>query len=305
MKTESNIVTLAEFDYATRAAYVDSVVSLAQSATNIGPDLVRRIYQLFAQAEMPTPNRIASLERMFLKKSPPAGFVPEVPNKDIAFSLIKDFLYVGEVSDKNMADKLVQQLITRFGINQDQLAFLRSWTEWENRILEKLGKPGAVVSEEDMPIELAKKGAAVGVPVATLYFSGSVVGLSAAGITSGLTTIGSASGLVMLGLNPMTAGIVVLTVGGIAIKKILDALFPSTREDEQIQAERAELEREARRLQELRRTYVGLLQMDADFFRRGKWWEIFTGRRRRRRMAVQLLRQVAASEGVGLQELAP
>jgi len=213
----------------------------------------------------------------------------------------KSQLYIGEVSDKSKADELVRYIVSRFSINQDQIAFLRSWTDWENRILEKLGKPGATVSEEDMPIELAKKATAVGVPIAALYFSGSVVGFSAAGITSGLAAIGNAAGLVALGLNPMTAGIVALIVGGIAIMKILDTIFPASRHDAQIEAQRAQLMREGQRLKELRRRYLSLLQMDADLFSRGRWWEIFTGRRRRRRMAVQLLRELAVSGRVALE----
>jgi hypothetical protein len=294
---------LAAQDYATRAAYVDAVVSVAQSAATITQDLMRRMYRLFAEADLSPEDRINALDRMFLKKGQPGGAPPEVPDREMAFSLVKDVLDIGEVSDSTKAAELISHIVTRFRITPEQVAFLTSWTEWENRILEKLGKPGATVSKEDIPIELGKKAAAVGVPVAALYFSGSVVGFSAAGITSGLAAIGRTLGLVGLGLNPMTAGIVGLIVGGIAVKKILDALFPSTRRDAQLEAQRAQLEQEARRLKELRDRCVALLKADADAFSWGRWWEIFTGRRRRRRMAVQLLRQLAASEEMAAREI--
>jgi hypothetical protein len=293
---KDTVATLAERDYPSRVAYVNAVVYIAQSAANISPDLIRRVYQLFTQADLLPEDRVHGLERIFLKKSQPDRPPPEVPDKDMALSLVRDLLYVGEVSDKNRADKSVSHLVTRFRINQDQVAFLISWTQWENRLFEKLGKPGATVSEKDMPVELAKKAAALGVPLATLYFSG-LAGFSAVGITSGLATLGTASGLVVLGLNPMTAGIAALIVGGIVIKKILDVVLPSTRQDAQIAEQRAQLEK----LSALRRKCVRLLQEDAVFFSRGRWWEIFTRRRRSRRMAVRLLRELAASEVAALE----
>jgi hypothetical protein len=42
------------------------------------------------------------------------------------------------------------------------------------------------------------------------------------GITSGLAAIGGYTGLTVLGLNPMTAGIAGLILGGVAVKKIAD-----------------------------------------------------------------------------------
>lgn len=57
-----------------------------------------------------------------------------------------------------------------------------------------------------MSITLASTAAAVGAPIAAVYISGSVVGLSAAGVTSGLATLG-------LGMG-MTGGLAVLGAVG-------------------------------------------------------------------------------------------
>lgn len=59
---------------------------------------------------------------------------------------------------------------------------------------------------------LAAKAAAVGTPIAAIYLSGSVVGLSAAGLTSGLAALGFGG---MLGLSGMTAGIGVAVLIGV------------------------------------------------------------------------------------------
>jgi uncharacterized tellurite resistance protein B-like protein len=63
----------------------------------------------------------------------------------------------------------------------------------------------------------------VGIPIAAVYFSGSVVGLSAAGITSGLAALGIGG---VLGLSSMVTGIGIAVVIGagayMGINKLLD-----------------------------------------------------------------------------------
>lgn len=70
------------------------------------------------------------------------------------------------------------------------------------------------VSEFEKRIkEVASQAAAMGLPVAAIYFSGSVVGLSAAGFTSGLAALGLGG---VLGLSSMLTGIGVVIVAGVA-----------------------------------------------------------------------------------------
>ena len=64
--------------------------------------------------------------------------------------------------------------------------------------------------------DLASKAVAVGVPVTAIYLSGSVVGLSAAGITSGLAVLGLGG---ILGLSAMVTGIGVAIIAGAAAYK--------------------------------------------------------------------------------------
>ena len=71
---------------------------------------------------------------------------------------------------------------------------------------------------------MVAKAGAVGVPIAAVYFSGSVVGLSAAGITSGLATLGMGG---VLGFSSMVTGIgAAVLIGVVAyngIKKVTGA----------------------------------------------------------------------------------
>ena len=65
---------------------------------------------------------------------------------------------------------------------------------------------------------MAAQAASVGVPVAAVYLSGSVTGLSAAGIASGLATLGLGG---LLGLSAMVSGIgVAIVAGGAAYKGV-------------------------------------------------------------------------------------
>ena len=75
--------------------------------------------------------------------------------------------------------------------------------------------------------ETAAQAAAVGVPVAAVYLSGSVTGLSAAGIASGLAALGLGG---VLGLSAMVSGIgVAILGGGAAYKSVRWALGRSDR----------------------------------------------------------------------------
>jgi len=68
----------------------------------------------------------------------------------------------------------------------------------------------------DVAKRMVAQATAVGVPVAAIYLSGSVAGLSAAGITSGLAALGLGG---MLGLSAMVSGIGVAVIGGVAAYK--------------------------------------------------------------------------------------
>ena len=61
---------------------------------------------------------------------------------------------------------------------------------------------------------ISAKAAAVGVPIAAIYLTGSVTGLSASGITSGLAALGLGG---VLGLSSMVSGIGVAIILGVGI----------------------------------------------------------------------------------------
>ncbi len=132
----------------------------------------------------------------------------------VASSLIKDMLWISRadgtvspierasmeaVAREQFGDK-AEEVIRQAGESIDtEKAYVRgeiSVSEFETRIK-----------------QVASQAAALGLPVAAIYFSGSVVGLSAAGFTSGLAALGLGG---VLGLSSMLTGIGVVIVAGVA-----------------------------------------------------------------------------------------
>lgn len=99
---------------------------------------------------------------------------------------------------------------------------------------------------------LAAKSAAVGVPLVAVYLSGSVIGLSAAGITSGLAALGFGG---LFGLSAMVTGIGAVLVLGVAVYQIVRWLAGS--KEKELAALRERLMQEV--MHQLQRTVNALL----------------------------------------------
>lgn len=269
------------------AAYTDG---LATAIANLGrrdPDSLWTRYRIFASLSASPNIRREALWRAFGAPANSESLVLPA-STDARRALAADVLRLSSEPAANPLPAAIAPLLRRLDLDATQIEPLRQWIDWENDLLRRIGRGDATVPSDQYPIELAKRLAAVGIPLSALYFSGSVIGFSAVGITSGLASIGGASGLVALGLNPMTAGIAALILGSIAIKKILDVVSAD--------ASRKELERQIDDLTRLRLTAHEYMSADAAALEHGPWWEIFTGRRARRRAIVNSLREAMARQ---------
>ncbi len=121
----------------------------------------------------------------------------------LAFQLVEvayadDIIQPEEMSALNQAAEILS-------VTQPQLEAIVRFVE-EARRLEARGQNDKVATE---CLKQAASGlASVGVPISAVYFSGSVIGLSAAGITSGLAALGLGFGMV-----PGIAAAVILGTG--------------------------------------------------------------------------------------------
>lgn len=238
-----------------------------------------RFYTLFALFGLPAASRAELLESLIRGHQSDLGeqrIAPSIlQDENTRTSLAKDLMFLESMSVDNRTLNLIRAYLQQLKLTPAQASVIRNFVSIENQILEQLGAGKEWQADADSWKELVSRAAAVGVPLAALNMAG-IAGFSAVGITSGLAALGSMSGLAVLGLNPMTAGIGALILGGVAIKKIADfALSGDDSERSQLQA-----------FQQSRLAAREALAADLTGIRRGRKRELLLFRRRRRRRAV-------------------
>ena len=169
---------------------------------------------------------------------------PKGVERHIAISLVKDMVRVFESAngDKAAESPQIAEACGLLDIDEQQLQVINDGVELDRQVFN-----GSVSHGELKKIaeSLASKAAGVGVPIAAIYLSGSVVGLSAPGITSGLAALGFGG---LLGLSSMVTGIgFVVLLAGIAYRV---TRWATSGDDEKKRAQLREL-----MLQEVLRTH--------------------------------------------------
>lgn len=136
-------------------------------------------------------------------------------NKSIKISLVKDLINVhmsvneGEYADFDFLNKNKKL----FGVSDEEIELAVDAIKIDYKMLTE--EFTDAIFEKSMK-ELGAKAGAVGVPLAAVYLSGSVIGMSAAGMTSGLATIGMGG---VLGFSSMATGIGVAVLVGVGAYK--------------------------------------------------------------------------------------
>ncbi len=145
-----------------------------------------------------------------------------VQNIKVDIKEIKYIVYLNSIEISICNDKISyvqQQLLTRlkneFDITNKQDKEMRKFAQKAKEIADR-------GIDDKYAADTLKSGiaglGAVGVPIAAVYFSGSVIGLSAAGITSGLSTIGLGFGMI----PGIGVAIIIGTVIFMALTKLFD-----------------------------------------------------------------------------------
>ncbi len=128
----------------------------------------------------------------------------------LKYSLIKDAIRVRRATSEDAvrAQPEIRRLAEVLGLNDEQVEFIENACAQDEKILAGDVSDSKIASTAKSTAEHA---AAVGVPVAAIYLSGSVTGLSAAGIVSGIAALGLGG---VLGLSAMVTGIGVAVLTG-------------------------------------------------------------------------------------------
>ena len=176
------------------------------SRIGLGPDSREEVRRSLGSGEMGSEDVVRLVERV----------VSEVPGneEEIAVSIIKDLTQVSRADGVVMPpeEEAVRAVAeARFGERAGQVIELAGKTvEYEQALI----KGDVSASELEGHVkEIAAVATAASIPITALFFSGSVVGLSAAGITSGLAALGLGG---LLGLSAMVTGIGTVVVLGVA-----------------------------------------------------------------------------------------
>lgn len=131
--------------------------------------------------------------------------------KNIHISLAKDLLNVHMATEGNdLANmEFLRSHRSLFDISDDQVNLAVEAIRVDRQLLNEQVTDDQMVAMFKL---MATKAASVGVPIAAVYISGSVIGLSAAGITSGLATLGMGG---LLGMSSMVTGVGVAVLLGV------------------------------------------------------------------------------------------
>lgn len=267
------------FSSTDKHSYLLALLSAISADGVYSTEEIIRIYTLFALLSVPPSSRTELLENLICGRLSVSGeeqIAPTILQDEKArTSLAKDLMFLESKSEDNRTLNLIRAYLRQIQLTPEQTSVIRNFVSIENQILEQLGAGKEWQADADSWKELVSRAAAVGVPLAALNMAG-IAGCSAVGITSGLAALGSLSGLAVLGLNPMTAGIGALILGGVAIKKIADfALSGDDSEKSQLLA-----------FQQSRLAAREALAADLTGIRRGRKRELLLFRRRHRRRAL-------------------
>lgn len=181
-------------------------IQLLMSRLQFSPSL-RAAARIFMSAPTSTIEQV--LDRLV------AG-VPRGTERAIQFSLLKDVIQVYRRTRPNSdtySDPFVQFIAYRFGITRDQVTLIVNACNFDADVL------GGEVADDVLmgrAKQLAALAPAVGVPMAAVWVSGSVGGLSAASMTSGLAALGFGG---VLGFSSMFTGIGAAVLLGIGVHK--------------------------------------------------------------------------------------
>lgn len=178
-------------------------IYLFMSQISLEPDSRGQVRQVL-EAREAGPSEVLGLARDTVVKS-------RSGRDELAFSLVKDMVRVSRVGGgpSQPERESIAEVAVEFGYDAEEAISL---AEKAIESDEAFVRGEIDISElEKRSKQLASRAASIGVPIAAVYLSGSVVGLSAAGITSALAWLGLGG---ILGLSSMLTGIgVVILIG--------------------------------------------------------------------------------------------
>lgn len=222
---ENQLVALSEMSEALKVAYLKVIVNMTYSDDGeVDEEEFAQILLLMTRLELSPESRftlreyITSLSQLdclkTLVKTIDESCSPS-HNKSVKISLVKDlfsvFMSVNDGSYENF--DFFKDNNHLFNVSEEEIELIIDALKLDFKMLNDDFSDDALTKGMK---ELGAKAGAVGVPLAAVYLSGSVVGMSAAGLTSGLATLGLGGAL---GFSSMATGIGVAVLLGVGAYK--------------------------------------------------------------------------------------
>lgn len=222
---EDQLIPLSEMSEELKIAYLKVIVIMAYSDDDqVDADEFAQILLLMTRLELSPESRfilrdyIASLVEPdcleTLIETIDKSCLPS-HNKSVKISLVKDLFSVFMSLNDGDYENFVffNDNNHLFNVSEQEVQLIIDALKLDFKMLRDDFSDEALVKGMK---ELGAKAGAVGVPLAAVYLSGSVVGMSAAGLTSGLATLGLGGAL---GLSSMATGIGVAVLLGVGAYK--------------------------------------------------------------------------------------
>lgn len=220
-KEEKQLISINEMDEPVKVAYVKVIINMAYENDDVIDDKeFAEILLLMTRLELSTESRfslrayMASIGEVTPLEQLLAQIDAECPDgqiKSLHISLTKDlinlFFCIGGSSIQDFA--FLQKNRSLIKVTDEEIELAVMAIQNDHNMLKDDVTDDQIVSALKA---LSAKAAAVGTPLAAVYLSGSVVGMSAAGLTSGLASLGLGGGL---GLSSMATGIGVAVLIGV------------------------------------------------------------------------------------------
>lgn len=226
-KEENQLTTIAEMSEDFKKAYLQIIINMTYiDDEEIDEKELAEILLLMTRLELSTDSRfdirtyiteishenLVSMEDLIstIKEQSESSHF-----QSLMISLAKDMINVHFSTNDSMSRdfKFLTENQSLFNLSNEEIDLAFSAVENDYKMLKEDLDDNAIKKNAE---DLATKAAAAGAPLAAVYISGSVVGMSAAGITSGLATLGMGMG--------MTGGLVVVGLIGIMTYKGLKHL---------------------------------------------------------------------------------
>lgn len=222
----SQVTPLSMMDIEIKKDYIKLICNFAYSDDNkIDSKEYAEIISLIVRIEMDSKSRIEIREYIINNKiiESNENLLGKLEDRltleeyeIIKKSLIKDILNIYYIKDEKLnwhENEFIIKLIKILDTNEVQVELIKDSIISDQDILKERKNDSEITKSIK---DIAAAAAGVGVPLSAIYLSGSVIGVSAAGMTSGLATLGMGG---LLGFSGMLSGIGVAVLLGVGTYK--------------------------------------------------------------------------------------